>query len=787
MKFLNSTKGITLISLIVTIIVLLILAGVALSALFDGNGIISIAQKAKEATEDATKKEEQYLAGAFGKNYADYNGQLSIRNGNLVNQYGENVVLRGMSIGNGKGIQSLTEEYYNKNSLSTIESWGANVLRIPVDTDEYYQGYVSNPDIINRVFEIADICVELDMYVIIDWHVLHEGNPNIYIEQSKEFFNQIATKYKDVPNILYEICNEPNGDDTTWEEIKKYANEVIPVIRNIDDDSIIIVGTPSWSHNIDEVVDNGLEYNNIMYTCHMYASSLSNDKMDRLKTAVENNIPIFITEFGTAITGRGTQGGLLKENSDLIANYMKENNISWCNWSMTDHYEGLALVKYNQWDNSLNDDILSESGKYIKQLLQNSQIQTASVMMAYKEDYAFWKTEYRNNITSIIIENEIDNNKISNAIQYWDVSFAENNSVIAYLENDSNNSGKYVLYIAGQGKVYCAPNSDYLFSDFISLKNVNFNNLDTSNVNNMRYMFAGDTLLESIDLSNFKTDNVTYMEKFFYNCSSLKDLDLSNFNLKKVSRFYQVFSGCTKLESIQLPNTEVHSDSLAGLFSHCESLKQINLSTLNAKPINLIGMFSYCYNLESISFGDNFNTEDVVTMREMFYQCNSLKSLNLSKFNTSKVTDMYYMFGSCRSLQTLDLQNFNTSNVENMAKMFHSCHGLITLNVSSFNTSKVTNMSNMFKVCKQLENLDLSSFDTSKVENMTYMLSNLDNVQEINLSNASFESVESYDNMLTHTNKNATIIVKDENAKTFIQARLDEVSNTANVKVKETP
>ncbi len=778
--------GITLIALIITIIILITLAGVSINMLVGENGLITMAQRAKNETEQAQREEEQALAGIFGKNYVDYNGQLSIKEGKLTNQYEENVVLRGMSAGNGKGIESLTEKYYNKESLSVIKSWGANVLRIPVDTDAYYQGYASNPDIINRVSEIADICIELDMYAIIDWHVLYEGNPNTYAEQAKEFFSQIATKYKDVPNILYEICNEPNGDDVTWEVIKNYANEIIPVIRNIDSDSIVIVGTPSWSHNVDEVVGSELEHSNIMYTSHMYASTLNSDRMNRLKTAVENNIPVIVTEFGTAVTGWGTQDGLLLENSNIIANYMEENNISWCNWSMTDHYEGLALVKYNQWDNSLNDNILSESGKYIKQLLQNAQIQNNPVMMEYEENYAFWNEEYRNNVTSIIIENEIDNDKINNAVEHWDVSFANNNSVIAYIENDSENAGKYILHITGEGGVYCAPNSRNLFSDFISLKNVDFNNLDTTNVNDMGFMFSGDVELESIDLKNFKTNNVTYMERIFYNCANLKTLDFSSFDFTKVVRFYEAFGKCTNLESIKFPTQKSDMISVLGLFSHCENLKEIDLSSFNTERVTAMnGMFSYCYNIEGINFGDTFSTENVTSMREMFYQCNSLKKLDLSKFNTSKVTDMYYMFGGCYSLQTLDLKNFNTENVENMSRMFHNCNSLTTLNVSSFNTSKVTNMAYMFQVCRQLTQLDLSNFDTSNVTDMTFMLSNLNNVQKINLSNANFDSVKSYDNMLTYTNswKNAIIIVKDENAKSFIQSRLDEVGNTAEIQI----
>ena len=89
-------KGITLISLVVTIIVLIILASVSINLLFGENGLITMAQKAKDQYEEAAKNEEQQLAGIFGKNFADYNGQLHVEGTNIVNQYGEQVQLRGL-------------------------------------------------------------------------------------------------------------------------------------------------------------------------------------------------------------------------------------------------------------------------------------------------------------------------------------------------------------------------------------------------------------------------------------------------------------------------------------------------------------------------------------------------------------------------------------------------------------------------------------------------------------------------------------------------------------------
>ena len=60
-------------------------------------------------------------------------------------------------------------------------------------------------------------------------------------------------------------------------------------------------------------------------------------------------------------------------------------------------------------------------------------------------------------------------------------------------------------------------------------------------------------------------------------------------------------------------------------------------------------------------------------MESMFYECSSLKELNLNNFNTNNVTDMSYMFYECSSLKELNLNNFNTNNVTNMESMFLGC------------------------------------------------------------------------------------------------------------------
>jgi aryl-phospho-beta-D-glucosidase BglC (GH1 family) len=59
----------------------------------------------------------------------------------------------------------------------------------------------------------------------------------------------MSTKYADHQNVLYEICNEPNGS-ANWQDVKTYASAVIPVIRRHAPNAVILVGSPTWSQDM---------------------------------------------------------------------------------------------------------------------------------------------------------------------------------------------------------------------------------------------------------------------------------------------------------------------------------------------------------------------------------------------------------------------------------------------------------------------------------------------------------------------------------------------------------
>lgn len=183
------------------------------------------------------------------------------------------------------------------------------------------------------------------------------------------------------------------------------------------------------------------------------------------------------------------------------------------------------------------------------------------------------------------------------------------------------------------------------------------------------------------------------------------------------------------------------------MFAECVSLTSIDLSGFDTSNVTTMQeMFSNCLNLVELDLS-GFDTSKVTTMRDMFFNCENLVELNISGFDTSNVTDMAAMFRYCEKLTKLDLSGFNTSKVTDMGGMFQGCGSLTELDLSGFDTSKVENMNCMFNSCFDLSILDISGFNTSKVDNMGSMFGGCLSLTELDLTSFDFGAVTYCDNM----------------------------------------
>ena len=317
-------------------------------------------------TQNEIKKEEIKKEEIKKTPFVSYNGWLKVENTNLKNNKNEVFTLKGIS---SHGLQWFSDILTYDNLKNLKETWKINVFRIAMYTDE--NGYISKKEETkNNLKRIVNDLIDLDMYVIIDWHILHDNNPNIYKEDAKKFFAEISELYKDTPNVIYEICNEPNGNDVTWDkDVKPYAEEIIPIIRKNSPKSLIIVGTPCWCQQLEPAANNPLKYENILYSCHFYAGTHKQWLRDEVSKALTKNLPIIISEFGT--TDASGNGNVDIEESKKWIDFLNEKNISYINWSFAYKNESSAIILENYGNNKNQDfnNYLSESGKFIKSII----------------------------------------------------------------------------------------------------------------------------------------------------------------------------------------------------------------------------------------------------------------------------------------------------------------------------------------------------------------------------------------------------------------------------------
>lgn len=290
-------------------------------------------------------------------------GALHVENGKLTDADGNTVQLYGMST---HGI-AWFPQYINYDSLRTLrDDWNTNCIRLAMYTAEY-GGYCAGGDkeqLKQLVRDGVSYATELGMYVIVDWHILSDCDPNQNKDEAIAFFREMAEVFADNDNVLYEICNEPNGG-TSWDSIKSYAEEVIPVIRAQKPDAVILVGTPTWSQEIDKAAASPLDDSNVMYTLHFYAGTHKDDLRNRLETCVQNGLPVFVSEFGMCdASGNGANDFVSTTKwLDLLNKYQ----ISFCCWNLANKDESSSVFKASSTALSdWTDDDFNESGRWIR-------------------------------------------------------------------------------------------------------------------------------------------------------------------------------------------------------------------------------------------------------------------------------------------------------------------------------------------------------------------------------------------------------------------------------------
>ncbi len=334
-----------------------------------GSNVKSIATS--PATITTEKKDDESLSSpanpkpssAKGTPFANH-GALHVSGAYLYDSKNQKYQLYGMST-HGLNFGNDFSKYVNENSLKNLrDDWNTNCIRLALYPKDY-NGYCNggNKEQLKKIVcDGIDYATKLGLYVIVDWHV-HNYNPNDTFSEAKNFLNEISAKYAKYDNVLYEICNEPTN--SPWDSaIKPYAEKIIPIIRKNAPNAIILVGTNTWSQDIEGPLANPLSYKNVMYVFHFYANTHTSSYRSRVEKAIKKGLPIFITEFGTC--DASGNGGFNARETQKWFDLCEKYNISHMNWSLSNKNETASAI--SPWCNKTCEwtySDLSESGSLI--------------------------------------------------------------------------------------------------------------------------------------------------------------------------------------------------------------------------------------------------------------------------------------------------------------------------------------------------------------------------------------------------------------------------------------
>ena len=295
-------------------------------------------------------------------------GQLRVTAGRITGAQGETASLAGPSF-----FWSNTDwgmaRFYNQSAVAYFaQDWNAGIVRAAI-AGEHDGSYLDQPSAnMARAQAIIEGAIASGVYVVVDWHSHHAER---HAGEAQQFFRDIAAKYGHIPNLIYEIYNEPL-DTTDWNTVvKPYAERMIRAIREIDPDNLIIVGTQSWSQDVDKAARNPIiGYENIGYSLHFYAGTHGEQYRRKAERAIQAGLPIMVTEWGSVDhTG---DGEIDRASTEAWLAFIRRHGLSHMIWSVSDKREGAAMLHPGvRSDGGWVTGDLTESGRYARHIIRN--------------------------------------------------------------------------------------------------------------------------------------------------------------------------------------------------------------------------------------------------------------------------------------------------------------------------------------------------------------------------------------------------------------------------------
>jgi cellulose 1,4-beta-cellobiosidase len=266
---------------------------------------------------------------------------------------GNNVVLRGVSLIDTWVADTRTRNAQQLTNMATdnADGWYARVVRFPVypNAIDETPGWLANPDAYfnNHLNPAIQNCVARQIYCIIDWHYIQDYNNSTVDTATRAFWNYVAPRYANTPNVIFELFNEPVNPDN-WATWKQWAQPWVDIIRSHAPNNLILIGGPRWSQNMSSAASSPFVGNNLVYVAHIYPEHGGQSNWDSWFGNAANSVPFFVTEWGWQLGGNTPTSGTQSGYGVPFSNYLESKGLSWTAWVFDQYWQPVM------WDEDWN-------------------------------------------------------------------------------------------------------------------------------------------------------------------------------------------------------------------------------------------------------------------------------------------------------------------------------------------------------------------------------------------------------------------------------------------------
>ena len=651
----NTQKGITLVALVVTIVVLLILASITIGAVSGEGGLIGNANEAKEKTEIANEKEvvDRAVVQAMGKN----------KRGNLVRSELQDELDK--ITGEGETEVTIDEIDYGY-FVKFLDS--GRIYKVSRDGDVEYLG--KEDDLLTQANIIAN----------------PESNTTPEFVQTVELTVETPIDIGEVDFMLVSAWSQDKSTAPEDSEFQVATLQGEGRRRTTTVKSSASVGGDYYLWV--RVVVGEIEKE------ECFGPYAIKDSTTLVATVSENTSESYFL-------GMPIERGLIQ--SVEIKNTLVGTGHSLGDGNTYDVTEG-NKGKYLGWYEE------NENGNYDVTIAGEGGVVAYSNALYLFANIGYGITDTNEEVTITGLE-YLDTGLVTNmSCMFYGCKASSlnlskfNTSKVTGMSSMFQNCTKLEILDLSSFDTSNVTTFAQIFENCSNLRKINLESFNTENVTRMNQMFYGCSKLEEINLSNFNTGKVEQMGGLFNGCSSLKTLDLTNFDTSNVTVMNNYFNGCSKLTSIDISSFNTSKvKNMNAMFANCSNLIQLDVSNFDTSNVtNMGGMFNGCRSLTQLDLS-NFNTEKVTNMTWIFALCSSLKSLYMSNFKAKDEVDISRIFYQCVSLTKLDMRNFDmtkTVGYDNytMDLIPKNCEILVNSSTKQWFTDNLSSYTNVIVV-----------------------------------------------------------------------------------------